>query len=204
MPETSTHIRTTRKTAYVETYGCQMNISDGELMQGVLAAGGYDIVTKPEDADVVLVNTCAIREHAEQRVIGRVGELNRLKTERPGMVIGVTGCMAQRLGEKLLESAGHVDLVMGPDGYRELADALARIRSDAPARAVAAHAAVGASPAHPRRELPVLSAADTPTAMGVTGSADTIAPEPAVDRLAVLELKADENYEGLAVRRAPA
>jgi tRNA-2-methylthio-N6-dimethylallyladenosine synthase len=80
-----------------------MNVSDGELMQGVLAAHGYDIVARPEEADVVLVNTCAIREHAEQRVIGRVGELNRLKAERPDLVIGVTGCMAQRLGETLLE-----------------------------------------------------------------------------------------------------
>jgi tRNA-2-methylthio-N6-dimethylallyladenosine synthase len=109
-----------------------MNVSDGELMQGILAAGGYDIVAKPEDADVVLVNTCAIREHAEQRVIGRVGELFRLKSERPDMVIGVTGCMAQRLGERLLERAAYVDLVMGPDGYRTLPDALARLRADNP------------------------------------------------------------------------
>src|SRR5690606_34685350 len=79
-----------RRRAYVETYGCQMNQSDGELMQGVLAAHGYEITRSPEDADVVLVNTCAIREHAEQRVIGRVGELSRLKRENPGLVIGVT------------------------------------------------------------------------------------------------------------------
>ncbi|MGH7466053.1 MAG: tRNA (N6-isopentenyl adenosine(37)-C2)-methylthiotransferase MiaB, partial [Longimicrobiales bacterium] len=115
-----TQIAAGRKTAYVETYGCQMNVSDGELMQGILAAGGYDIVAKPEDADVVLVNTCAIREHAEQRVIGRVGELFRLKSDRPDMILGVTGCMAQRLGERLLERAAYVDLVMGPDGYRAL------------------------------------------------------------------------------------
>src|SRR5690606_28672913 len=111
---------TQRRRAYVETYGCQMNQSDGELMQGVLAAHGYAITRSPEDADVVLVNTCAIREHAEQRVIGRVGELSRLKRENPGLVIGVTGCMAQRMGTKLLERAPYVDLVMGPDGYRSL------------------------------------------------------------------------------------
>jgi tRNA-2-methylthio-N6-dimethylallyladenosine synthase len=90
-----------RRKAYVETYGCQMNVSDGELMQGILAGDGYEIVQRPEDADVVLVNTCAIREHAEQRVIGRVGDLYRLKTQRPDMVIGVTGCMAQRLGSRM-------------------------------------------------------------------------------------------------------
>ena len=117
--------KTTRsKRAYVETYGCQMNISDGELMEGILANGGFKIVEAPEDADVVLVNTCAIREHAENRVLGRVAQLNGLKRERPELVIGVTGCMAQRMGETLFERAPYVDLVMGPDGYRGLPDAL--------------------------------------------------------------------------------
>src|SRR5688572_26123485 len=116
-----------RKRAYVETYGCQMNVSDGELMEGLLVAGGYELARSPEQADVVLVNTCAIREHAEQRVLGRVSQLSALKQDRPGFVIGVTGCMAQRMGEELLASAPYVDLVMGPDGYRSLPDALARI-----------------------------------------------------------------------------
>ena len=114
--------------AYVETYGCQMNISDGELMEGVLEDQGYEIVTAPEAADVVLVNTCAIREHAETRVLGRVGQLNALKRERPDMILGVTGCMAQRMGDDLLAKAPYVDLVMGPDGYRGLGSALAEIR----------------------------------------------------------------------------
>ena len=113
-----------RKRAYVETYGCQMNISDGELMQGVLAEQGYEIASTPEDADVILVNTCAIREHAEKRVLGRVGQLHGLKRERPDLVIGVTGCMAQRMGPALLEQAPYVDLVMGPDGYRSLPERL--------------------------------------------------------------------------------
>jgi tRNA-2-methylthio-N6-dimethylallyladenosine synthase len=104
-----------------------MNLSDGELMEGILAAGGYEIVGAPEDADVVLVNTCAIREHAEQRVLGRVGQLGALKRERPGLVIGITGCMAQRMGAGLLGRAGHVDLVMGPDAYRSLPEALGRL-----------------------------------------------------------------------------
>ena len=119
------------KRAYVETYGCQMNISDGELMEGILEGGGYEIVDAPEAADVVLVNTCAIREHAERRVLGRVSQLNGLKRDRPDLVIGVTGCMAQRLGETLLEQAPYVDLVMGPDGYRGLPETLAGLGSGA-------------------------------------------------------------------------
>ena len=121
----------TRPRAYVETYGCQMNISDGELMEGILEKEGYEIVASAEEADVVLVNTCAIREHAERRVLGRVGQLNGLKRINPEMVIGVTGCMAQRLGDDLLQKAPHVDLVMGPDGYRGLPEALSRVRPSA-------------------------------------------------------------------------
>jgi tRNA-2-methylthio-N6-dimethylallyladenosine synthase len=127
-------IRTRPKRAYVETYGCQMNVSDGELMQGLLAACGYEIVRTPEEADVVLVNTCAIREHAETRVLGRVSQLNGLKRENPDLVIGVTGCMAQRLGTTLLEQAPYVDLVMGPDGYRSLPESLEGITTRRAAR----------------------------------------------------------------------
>ncbi len=105
-------------TVYVETYGCQMNVSDSELMLGKLAAAGYRPVDTPDGADVILVNTCAIRDHAEQRVIGRLGELKRHMTK--DSVMGVTGCMAQRLGPLLLEKAKHVSLVIGPDGYRAL------------------------------------------------------------------------------------
>ena len=103
---------------YIETYGCQMNVSDSELMLGALAAHGYVAVDTPQGADVILVNTCAIREHAEQRVLGRVGELKRHMG--PKTVVGVTGCMAQRLGPQLLRKAKHVSLVVGPDGYRAL------------------------------------------------------------------------------------
>jgi len=105
-------------TVYIETYGCQMNVSDSELMLGKLAESGYRQVDVPDEADVILVNTCAIREHAEQRVIGRLGEM-KSKMKR-GAVLGVTGCMAQRLGPQLLERASHVSLVIGPDGYRSL------------------------------------------------------------------------------------
>jgi tRNA-2-methylthio-N6-dimethylallyladenosine synthase len=95
-----------------------MNVSDSELMLGKLAAHGYDAVEQPDGADVILINTCAIRDHAEQRVIGRLGELRR--NMKPGAIVGVTGCMAQRLGPQLLEKAKHVSVVIGPDGYRAL------------------------------------------------------------------------------------
>jgi tRNA-2-methylthio-N6-dimethylallyladenosine synthase len=112
---------------YVETYGCQMNVSDSELMLGRLAAHGYVPVDQPEGADVILVNTCAIRDHAEQRVIGRLGELKRHMAA--DTVMGVTGCMAQRLGPQLLEKAKHVSLVVGPDGYRALPDLVEQARA---------------------------------------------------------------------------
>src|ERR687889_2775899 len=107
-----------RPTVYIETYGCQMNVSDSELMLGKLAAHGYAPVDTPDGADVILLNTCAIRDHAEQRVIGRLGELKR--NMKPDSIMGVTGCMAQRLGPQLLDKARHVSLVVGPDGYRAL------------------------------------------------------------------------------------
>jgi tRNA-2-methylthio-N6-dimethylallyladenosine synthase len=109
---------TRRPTVYIETYGCQMNVSDTELMLGKLTASGYESVSQPDGADVILINTCAIREHAEQRVMGRIGEMkSRMSRDA---ILGVTGCMAQRLGSQLLDRARHVSLVIGPDGYRDL------------------------------------------------------------------------------------
>lgn len=115
------------KTIYIETYGCQMNVADSELMLGVLARDGYVQTVTPDDADVMLVNTCAVRDNAEQRVIGRMGELQRHK--RAGAILGVVGCMAQRLGPILLERVPAVDLVVGPDGYRNLPELLAHART---------------------------------------------------------------------------
>jgi tRNA-2-methylthio-N6-dimethylallyladenosine synthase len=106
------------KRVYIETYGCQMNVADTELIFGLLGREGYVRTEQPAEADVMLVNTCAVRDNAEQRVIGRVGELQRHK--RAGGVLGVVGCMAQRLGPMLLEQVPRVDLVVGPDGYRNL------------------------------------------------------------------------------------
>ena len=111
------------KRVYVETYGCQMNVADSEVILGQLDRDGYVVTADPRQADVMLVNTCAVRDNAEQRVVGRMGELKRFK--RPGVVLGVVGCMAQRLGETLLDQAPHVDLVVGPDGYRGLPDLIA-------------------------------------------------------------------------------
>jgi len=113
---------------YIETYGCQMNVSDSELMLGVLGRAGYVRTDDPAVADVLLVNTCAVRDHAEQRVLGRMGELKRYKRPGGATVLGVVGCMAQRLGPKLLERVPQVDLVIGPDGYRGLPELIARAR----------------------------------------------------------------------------
>jgi len=103
---------------YIETYGCQMNAADSELMFGILGRAGYLRTEEPAEADVLLINTCAVRDNAEQRVVGRVGELQRYR--RPGGVLGVVGCMAQRLGPRLLDERAQVDLVVGPDAYRNL------------------------------------------------------------------------------------
>ena len=111
---------------FIETYGCQMNAADAQLMAGVLLREGYVRAPSADQAEVVIVNTCAVRDHAEQRVLGRVGELKRAK--RAGDVLGVVGCMAQRLGERLLERAPHVDFVAGPDAYRQLPQLVGRAR----------------------------------------------------------------------------
>ena len=123
-----------RPTVYIETYGCQMNVSDTELMLGKLTASGYESVEQPDGADVILINTCAIRDHAEQRVIGRLGEI-KSKMKRDA-VLGVTGCMAQRLGSQLLDRVKHVSLVIGPDGYRELPSLIESARGGVKATAV--------------------------------------------------------------------
>jgi tRNA-2-methylthio-N6-dimethylallyladenosine synthase len=105
---------------YIETYGCQMNVSDSELVARLLEDDAHAIQEGLEGADVVLVNTCAVREGAEQRVIGQLASWKRLKQERPDMILGVLGCMSTHLSEKIAAGLPHVDLVMGPDQYRKL------------------------------------------------------------------------------------
>ncbi|OGU30100.1 MAG: tRNA (N6-isopentenyl adenosine(37)-C2)-methylthiotransferase MiaB [Ignavibacteria bacterium GWA2_55_11] len=111
-----------QKKVYVETYGCQMNVADSEVVQSIMHGAGFRNVATPADADVILVNTCAIRENAEARVYGRLGDFKHLKKGNPGVVVGVLGCMAERLRKDLMETESFVDLVVGPDEYRKLPD----------------------------------------------------------------------------------
>ncbi len=104
---------------YLETYGCQMNVADSDLMLGLLGSGGYARTEDPKDADLILINTCAVREKAEERVFARASMLSYDKA-RPDVVLGITGCMAEHLKDQIRERAPHVDLVVGPDGYRRL------------------------------------------------------------------------------------
>ena len=113
-------IAVVHKRFHIETYGCQMNLSDSELMAGILTSYGYRAADNLEDADIIIVNTCAVREHAEKRVIGHLANLNRYKQKNPNLVLGVCGCMAQHMKEKIIEAAPHVDFVIGPDAYRNL------------------------------------------------------------------------------------
>ena len=108
--------------AFVHSYGCQQNVNDGERIKGVLMDIGYGLCDKPEDADLILFNTCAVREHAEQRVFGNVGALKKLKEKNPRLIIGVCGCMAQQkhIVDKLRASYPYVDLVFGVDGIDRL------------------------------------------------------------------------------------
>jgi len=109
-----------KNNVYIETYGCQMNVADTEIVLGILKKQGFDVTDKPENADVILLNTCSIRDNAEQRIYGRLGNLKTLKVKKPGLVLGILGCMAERLRKDLVEDKKVVDLVVGPDEYRRL------------------------------------------------------------------------------------
>ena len=108
------------KKYYIETYGCQMNVADSEVVASILGEAGYEPVRDIKRADLILVNTCSIRENAEQRVWGRLDLFRSEKRKRPQVIVGVLGCMAERLKEKLLESNKMVDMVVGPDADRDL------------------------------------------------------------------------------------
>ena len=108
------------KKLYLESYGCQMNFSDSEIVASILTKAGYATTRNSQEADVVLINTCSIRDNAEQRVRKRLQEFNSIKKHRPELVVGVLGCMAERLKNKLLDEEKLVDLVVGPDAYRDL------------------------------------------------------------------------------------
>lgn len=111
---------TAAKKLYIESYGCQMNFSDSEIVTSILKKEGYDTTSSFESADVILLNTCSIRDKAEQTVRKRLTQFNQIKKDRPEITVGVLGCMAERLKSKLLEEEKIVDLVAGPDAYRDL------------------------------------------------------------------------------------
>ncbi|NNL93735.1 MAG: radical SAM protein, partial [Saprospiraceae bacterium] len=108
------------KKFYIESYGCAMNFSDSEIVASILAKEGYGSTRDMDKADLILVNTCSIREKAEETVRQRLSIFNKVKRKKPGTLIGVLGCMAERLKAKLLEEEKLVDIVVGPDAYRDL------------------------------------------------------------------------------------
>ena len=105
---------------YIETYGCQMNVGDTEIVVSIMQQEGYRYTEVLEEADVVLINTCSIRDNAEQRIWGRLSEMRRIRKQKPSLIIGIIGCMAERLKEELTKGNTGVDIVAGPDAYRDL------------------------------------------------------------------------------------
>ena len=114
---------------YIETYGCQMNVNDSEVILSILQDAGYVLTEDMDEASIILANTCSIRDNAEQRIWGRIDQFRLQKRKRDGVVIGIVGCMAERLKDKLLEK---VDLVAGPDSYRTLPEMIEAVRPDSP------------------------------------------------------------------------
>lgn len=108
------------KKLFIETYGCQMNAGDSEIVVSIMQQEGYRYTEQIAEADVILINTCSIRDNAEQRIWGRLSEMRRLRKAKPTLVVGIIGCMAERLKEKLIENESGVDVVAGPDSYRDL------------------------------------------------------------------------------------
>ena len=105
---------------FIETYGCQMNVGDSEIVVSIMQDEGYFHTDSLDEADIVLINTCSIRDNAEQRIWGRLNELRRYRRRKPSLIVGAIGCMAERLKEQLIESEYGVDIVAGPDSYRDL------------------------------------------------------------------------------------
>ena len=121
-----------RKKVYIETYGCQMNVSDTEVIFSILAKAGYDRTQDMGEADLIMANTCSVRDNAEQRIYGRLEVFSKERKSREGVLVGIVGCMAERLKDSLLDS-GKVDLVVGPDSYRSLPRLLESVTSGNPA-----------------------------------------------------------------------
>jgi len=121
----------TTKRLFVLSFGCQMNVYDGELMASAFRRAGYEAAKDPGDADVILVNTCAVREHAEEKVFSHLGELRRHKRKNPDVLLGVTGCMAERMGKEIARRAPYVDLVAGARSFGDILDLAAAAREGA-------------------------------------------------------------------------
>ena len=115
-----------QKKYYIETYGCQMNVADSELVAGLLEKNGYTKTNLDLEANIIFLNTCAIREHAEDKIHSRLGRLNKLKKNKPETIIGILGCMAQHVKDDILENKPYVDFVLGPDSYKRIPDLLKR------------------------------------------------------------------------------
>ncbi len=124
----SPEIASTKK-LYLESYGCQMNFSDSEVVASILKQEGYATTKNIDDAEVILINTCSIRDNAEQRVRNRLTEFHQIKKKSSGVVVGILGCMAERLKTKLLEEEKLVDLIAGPDAYRDLPNLIEQVES---------------------------------------------------------------------------
>lgn len=122
-----TEIPANAKRLYLESYGCQMNFSDSEIVASIMQENGYYTTSNLYESDVIMINTCAIRENAEQRVRKRLTEFKSLKKNKPSLIVGVLGCMAERLKEKFLEEEKLVDIVVGPDAYRSLPDLVGEV-----------------------------------------------------------------------------
>src|SRR6185436_2884683 len=119
------------KKVYIETVGCQMNVLDSELVVGALRRAGYQLVDEPAAADLVLFNTCSVREHAEEKIYSALGRVRKQKTERPETVIGVLGCMAQKDQDGVFKRAPYVDIVCGPGQLAQLPEMVAKVKDGA-------------------------------------------------------------------------
>ncbi len=118
-----------KKKAFIGVYGCQMNISDAERMEGQLVTIGYERTENMEAADLILLNTCCVRETAEDKVYGKIGEIKHLKREKPSLIFGITGCMAQKEGDALIKRAPHIDFVLGTNKVHELTHVIQEVEA---------------------------------------------------------------------------
>ena len=113
---------------YIETYGCQMNVYDTEIVKSILLKNNYSITEKPEEAEIIFLNTCSVRENAHQKVHQRINVLKQLRREKKDLLMGVLGCMAQNLRQDLLEDKVGVDIIAGPDSYKKLPQIISNVQ----------------------------------------------------------------------------